>query len=107
MESKPPSVEHDPPSSGGELEHTWDEVSPTADRSRSTRRFWLEIAQRTFLLLALYVLSIGPMYWHWYNGKFVTGSKVVAAFYEPLFIAANLIGPFGEWLDWYVELWIC
>ena len=64
------------------------------------------------VLFGLYVLSIGPMYWYWYFGKFGNGSLIVAAFYEPLFLMANqddslnLSQAFGEWLNSYISLWV-
>lgn len=68
---------------------------------------WLHgFAVRSLLLFVLYVLSIGPMYWEWYRGRFAGGSKLLAAFYEPLVVLAELIPPFGQWMDWYVGLWI-
>lgn len=70
-------------------------------------RSWLwGFVQRMFIMLSLYVLSIGPMYWHWYGGRFAEGSKLIAAFYEPLYIMALAFPRFGEWMDWYVSLWV-
>lgn len=77
-----------------------------AEPSGGFRGWLFGFVQRMFLLLGIYVLSFGPMYWHWYGGRFAGGSQLVAAFYEPLFILATLIPPFGEWMDWYVGLWI-
>ncbi len=64
------------------------------------------LAQRVFLYSVLYVLSIGPFYWQWYGSRFVGGSAVVAAFYQPLVILAEWVPPFRDWIDWYVYLWI-
>ncbi len=64
------------------------------------------LAQRVFLYSALYVLSIGPFYWQWYGSRFVGGSPIIAAFYQPLVILAEWIPPFRDWIDWYVNLWI-
>ncbi len=83
-----------------------DERAETAGNRTPAGSYWIGLLQRTFLLLSIYVLSIGPMYWQWYDGKFVTGSPIIAAFYEPLVIAASYMSPFGEWLDWYINLWI-
>jgi len=85
-------------------------VSPAEAQQGSPRgrvRGWLfGFAQRMFLLVGFYVLSMGPMYWHWYGGRFAGGSQLIVAFYEPLFILATLVPWFGEWMDWYVGLWI-
>jgi hypothetical protein len=70
------------------------------------RGWFFGFAQRMFLLVGFYVLSFGPMYWHWYGGRFAGRSQLVAAFYEPIFVLATLVPWFGEWMDWYVGLWI-
>lgn len=72
----------------------------------SLREWVLRVIERSFLLLAVYVLSIGPMYWHWYGARFAGGSILLAAFYEPLIFIAQLFPAFGRWMDWYVSLWI-
>ena len=63
------------------------------------------LASRMIVLFGFYVLSIGPMYWQWYSAKFVNGSPYVAAFYEPLWALSHWVPWFGEWLDFYVQLW--
>ena len=68
--------------------------------------YLLFLAQRVFLYSVLYVLSIGPFYWQWYGSRFVGGSAIVAAFYQPLVILAEWVPPFRDWIDWYVNLWI-
>lgn len=58
------------------------------------------------VLLTLYVLSIGPMWWAWYSGMYVSTSSDywVIAFYEPLRLMCQI-----EWLDSlvtaYIEWW--
>lgn len=63
------------------------------------------VLMRMTVLFVCYTLSIGPMYWHWYSGKFVNGSQTVAAFYEPLWQLSHRYPWFGEWVDHYVRLW--
>jgi len=70
------------------------------------REWFRGFVQRVFVMLAIYVLSIGPLYWQWYGARFAGESPWLAAFYEPLVIVAQLIPPFGRWMDWYVGLWI-
>lgn len=72
---------------------------PRCDRRRtSPRRLWA-------VLLALYVLSIGPMYWVWYEAVFVNGSRWIAAFYQPLRLIASL--PIvGRLIEDYIYMWI-
>lgn len=79
---------------------TADDVNDKRWRARLLR-----FCQRWFILFSLYTLSIGPMFWTWYEAKYLDGSFWVAAFYEPLLILADLIPPFGDWLNWYIELW--
>jgi hypothetical protein len=80
--------------------------TPDAEGSREFRGWLFGLIQRIFLLVGIYVLSIGPMYWHWYGGRFAGGSQLIAAFYEPIFVVATLVPWFGKWMDWYVGLWI-
>lgn len=79
---------------------------PQSEQSPQLRGWLFDLVQRTFVLVGIYVLSIGPMYWHWYGGRFAGGSQIVAAFYEPIFVLASFVPWFGEWMDWYVSLWI-
>lgn len=58
------------------------------------------------ITLVVYVLSIGPLYWQWYAGKYVSGPTVIAAFYEPLWILCGWFPPLGRLVNWYVSLWI-
>lgn len=59
------------------------------------------------ILLTLYVLSIGPMWWVWYSGMYVSTKSDywVIVFYEPLRLACQF-----EWIDTlvtaYIEWWI-
>lgn len=58
------------------------------------------------VLLTLYVLSIGPMWWAWYSGMYVStvADYWIIAFYEPLRLACQI-----EWIDslvtGYIEWW--
>jgi len=65
-----------------------------------------KILIRMAVLLALYVLSIGPMYWSWYGAKVGLGSPLFLVFYRPLEIAAALVPAVGHFLNWYISLWI-
>ncbi|SFI45991.1 hypothetical protein [Planctomicrobium piriforme] len=74
---------------------------------RRRRWLWLEaFIERFFIAFCVYALSIGPMYWHWVAGREVKGSLWIATFYEPLRILGEMVPLFGEWLNWYVRLWI-
>ena len=55
-------------------------------------------------LFLLYVLSIGPMFWTWYDAHTVNGSKFIVLFYEPLKMMSN-IPIFGDMVDRYISWW--
>jgi hypothetical protein len=71
----------------------------------TTLGYLVGLAARMAVLLGLYVLSIGPMYWKWYESKFISDSPWVALFYEPLWLLSHRFEWFGDWLDYYVALW--
>ncbi len=87
-----------------------EEVSPDVEtkfeEEGSLLEYLIASAEQMVILFGLYVLSIGPMYWTWIAAKHVDGSYYIAAFYEPLWFLAGLVPPLGEWLNWYVCLWI-
>ena len=58
------------------------------------------------VLLTLYVLSIGPLYWEWYDSRFNDGGLFWGAFYEPLFQAGLLCPPLARLIDSYIMLWV-
>lgn len=62
--------------------------------------------EQMIILFGLYVFSIGPMYWIWLGAKYVDGSYYIAALYEPLWILCGIVPFFGDWVNWYVRLWI-
>ena len=76
------------------------------DSSRPTRDDVIDFLSRLAIALAIYIGSIGPMYWKWHQSKFLNGPWIFAALYEPLYLVAGWIPPFGRWLNWYVSLWI-
>jgi hypothetical protein len=82
--------------------------APPAVRLRpSFRRRVVRSALLLVILLTLYVLSIGPMWWAWYSGMYVSteNNYWVIAFYEPLRVACHI-----EWINdivtAYIEWWI-
>ncbi len=82
-----------------------DETSNEAEQD-SVLGYLIASAEQMVIVFGLYVLSIGPMYWTWIEAKHVDGSHLIAAFYEPLWKLAGWIPPLGEWVNWYVCLWI-
>lgn len=71
---------------------------------RPLKVLW-HVARRILVFLTIYTLSIGPMFWHWYAGVHADGSKLVVAFYMPLLYACE-IEPIGDFVNWYINLWI-
>ena len=59
------------------------------------------------VVLTLYVLSIGPMWWEWYSGMYVStgGNYWVIAIYEPLRLACQ-IDCINSVVTAYIEWWI-
>ncbi|HWL09715.1 MAG TPA: hypothetical protein VNQ76_14990 [Planctomicrobium sp.] len=97
------STESSDPSNTGDHSTSRSPVVPESVRSNSGIMPYIE---RMWILFCLYTLSIGPMYWHWLSGREVRGSTLIAVFYEPLRILGVWFPLFGEWLNWYVRLWI-
>jgi hypothetical protein len=76
-----------------------EEAAPTRHR---LRRRLLKLA----VLFGVYVLSIGPMYWKWFAAMHGLASPVYRAIYLPLEFLARAVPFFGQFLDWYVSLWL-
>ena len=57
--------------------------SPESLAARIKRHLIRRILQLA-VFLVFYVLSIGPMYWYWYEAKYLGSSRMIIAFYEPL-----------------------
>lgn len=58
------------------------------------------------ITLVVYVLSLGPMYWTWFDAKYNEGSPWIAVIYEPLYIVSEWCPPLARLIDWYLRLWI-
>lgn len=76
------------------------------DTPRAERAWWVRALERASVYFAIYVLSLGPMYWHWWEGKYMSGSRLVAAFYEPLLLLSGWIPPLGWFINAYVHIWV-
>lgn len=81
------------------------EVPLKRRREKNAERGIIPTLERLGILFGIYVFSIGPMYWTWYEAKYLHGSYVVAVLYEPLWRLAGIIPPLGHWLNWYVKWW--
>ena len=79
-------------------------TNPASPTARSRRRVFRRLAI-TLALLILYVLSIGPMFWYWYEARYLDGPVWVAVLYEPLRLATRLKF-FEDWINDYINWWI-
>jgi hypothetical protein len=82
---------------------------PDAHRSPeglSPLEFAARVYNRVVILMVLYVLSIGPMYWQWVDSMHVQGHPAVARFYYPLLLACEIIPVFGKVVNWYLDFWV-
>lgn len=80
----------------------------TPPRGSERRRHWLQLYCRVLIvlhLLFLYALSIGPLFWWWFDAQYIDGSPLLKAFYQPLLWACQF-KPIGDAVNWYINLWI-
>lgn len=61
---------------------------------------------RAMIVLILYVLSTGPMYWLIFAGYQASGSSIIANLYFPIVWACQQSDVICNWFDWYVGLWV-
>ena len=76
-----------------------------ARQERPPRRRRLRILIQTVLVLSLYVFSIGPMFWKWYEAEYFGTSPLLRVFYAPLRLACG-IPVVEDWLNRYINWWI-
>lgn len=62
-------------------------------------------AVRVTIGLILYVFSIGPMFWLWYEAENMGGSPLVRVLYVPLRLLC-VIPQVEDWLNNYINWWI-
>lgn len=76
--------------------------SPPLGRGRRFRRYlW-----RLVLFWTVYTLSIGPLFWAWFESVYLEGSPLIFAFYLPLLLTCEFIPWWGWIVNAYVNLWI-
>ncbi|MES2791524.1 MAG: hypothetical protein V4719_18040 [Planctomycetota bacterium] len=80
------------------------------DVAKNTQPQWRQLVlvrlKWTWIFLTWYTLSIGPMYWTWFDGTQSRDPSYVEAFYRPLVYACALIPPLGKLVNAYIELWV-
>lgn len=79
-------------------------AAQSSARPSRVRKFVRNILLELAVFAVLYVLSIGPMFWYWYDGMYARGSWFAVAFYEPLRIACR-VDVIGDFVNWYIDLW--
>jgi hypothetical protein len=79
---------------------------PTAPPPKSWSRRVRASCLRLSIYWLLYTLSIGPMFWPWYEATFLNGERWVAVFYYPLVFVCDHVPPYGNLVNWYINLWI-
>ena len=57
------------------------------------------------IAIILYVLSIGPMFWYWYEAENLGGNPLVRVAYAPLRLLCA-IPQVETWLNNYINWWI-
>ena len=60
---------------------------------------------RIVIALVLYVLSIGPMFWFWYEAENMGGWPIMRLIYFPLRLLCRF-EIVEEWLNEYINWWI-
>jgi hypothetical protein len=80
--------------------------APVARPRRTWRRWCLYQAGWSAIYFLLYALSIGPLYWYWWEAAFAGGSEWVFAFYGPLAVLAEFCPPFRDVINAYINWWI-
>jgi hypothetical protein len=70
------------------------------------RQLIVRIYCRVLLVLMIYVLSTGPLYWAIYESFTDNGSFFLARLYYPLVLACKHSEVVCNWFDWYVGLWV-
>jgi hypothetical protein len=70
------------------------------------KKLLTRLATRVFILLVIYVLSIGPMYWKWEDAMMTGDNDSLLIFYMPLMVASELSETFRTLINGYIELWV-
>jgi hypothetical protein len=78
----------------------------SAEPEDPIRDLVLRIYCRVMIVLMLYVLSTGPMYWAIFEAFNTSGSSFLAKLYYPIALACQHSDTICNWFDWYVGLWV-
>lgn len=78
----------------------------TIPKKWSQRRYIIKSLIQITIVLSIYVLSIGPLFWNWFSSYHSMSSPFYATFYMPLLLACDYIPPLSDGVNWYINLWI-
>jgi hypothetical protein len=82
-------------------------MEPSTPRPKRTWKQWFHRwGIRCAWAWLIYTLSIGPMFWSWYESVYIDGPMWVSVVYLPLLVACELCPPFGWLVNSYINLWI-
>ncbi|MCA9071336.1 MAG: hypothetical protein KDA84_20555 [Planctomycetaceae bacterium] len=88
------------------------EPVPVGDHSAQPERDYSLVGSlarlycRVLMVLIIYILSTGPMYWLIFAGYQASGSSFLANLYFPIVWACEQSDLICTWFDWYVGLWV-
>lgn len=80
-----------------------DQIAKGDERLKPRRRWPRSV--RLTIMLVLYVFSIGPMFWVWYEAENMGGNPFVRVVYAPLRLLCA-IPQVEAWLNNYINWWI-
>ena len=69
-------------------------------------RFFAWLPVYLVIGFALYVLSVGPLYWQIYAAYRLEENSYLAPLYLPLVVLSQVSDTFARWMDWYIGLWV-
>lgn len=91
-----------------------EESAPEIERNHFWRPLLLRVPVYLFITLTMYVFSIGPMYWRWYESyamhdsheEALYANSAISLFYLPLMTACERSEAFSEYINWYLDFWV-
>ncbi|QDT16077.1 hypothetical protein [Alienimonas californiensis] len=68
--------------------------------------FWKWLPAYLAVVLALYVLAAGPLYYPIYYGVHSGANSFLVRLYLPLMVLCEAVPPIGAAMDWYLQFWV-
>lgn len=79
--------------------------APRRWRRRTWPEYWRGLERRLTVGWVLYTLSIGPLFWTWFESRYVDGPKWIAALYLPMQLARDYFPAYRVCVDTWIYLW--